>query len=205
MHDEASEERRARLRRLRWRMRGAWLWPTFAGVTLGDALLLHWLPLAGDGTGFIPALLLAACLNLIGVAVLGGLGGVLLRRRRPDLPQVVAQDYAGTAVVLAVAGVFLAVGLVHRPEVADDRAAFAAQSAAVRRWVAAFGDPLTRAHVDRADTLRLDEDLYRTCIPQIDPRRWLCVYVDTSAAPPAVRRDANRESNASLNRPGGFR
>ncbi|MBA3326845.1 MAG: hypothetical protein H0T43_00895 [Solirubrobacterales bacterium] len=205
MEAEARDERHARLRRARWRLRGAWQWPTFVTVTLSDAALLHWLPLAGDGTGWVPALLLAGCLNLIVVAVLGGLGGWALRRRRPDLPKVVADDYAGTAVIVALAGVFLAIGLVHRPAVLDGRQAFGDQSTAVRRWVLANGDAFARAHVDGADTLRLEDDLFRTCVPGEDPNRWLCLIVDTSSSPPLVRRDANRESNTSLNRPGGFR
>ena len=49
-----------RLRRLRWRLRGAWLWPTFAVAMVVDAVLLHMLPIAGDGgTGWVPAFLLA--------------------------------------------------------------------------------------------------------------------------------------------------
>src|SRR5436305_614852 len=35
--------------RLRWRLRGAWLAPLVALLTLADALLIHWRPLAGDG------------------------------------------------------------------------------------------------------------------------------------------------------------
>ena len=43
------------------------------------------------------------------LAALGHLGGVLLRRRRPDLPRVVADNYAGTALLFVVTGAFLAV------------------------------------------------------------------------------------------------
>lgn len=194
-----------RVRRIRWRLRGAWQWPLFAVMTVLDAALLHWLPLAGDGTGWVPALLLAGCLNLIAIAVLGGPGGWLLRRRRPDLPKIVADDYAGTALLGLVAVTFLVIGLVHRPQVVSGREAFADQSQAVRRWVLAHGDAFTRAHVDSADTITVDTDLYRTCVPSPDPRRFTCVYVDTSSEPPVVRADDNRESNASLNRQAGFR
>ena len=170
-------------RRLRWKLRGAWLWPAFAVATLLEMLLLHWLPLAGEGTGLLPALLLAGCLNIIAVALFGGLGGVLLRRRRPDLPKVVADDYAGTAALAAVALVFVVVGIAHRPEIGDERDDFARQRLAVVRWVRANGDAFTRAHVQAATTLR----------------------VDTAATPPRVRPDANRESNASWYPRGGFR
>jgi hypothetical protein len=198
-------ERRSRLRRLRWRLRGAWLWPTFAIVTVLEMPLLHWLPLSGERTGLVGALLLAACLNLIAVAVIGGLGGAALRRRRRDLPKVVADDYAGTAALALVAVVFVAVGLAHRPETVAEREAFGEQSLAVQRWLAANGGLFERAHAGAATTLRIDADLYRTCVPTRQPRRWLCLVVDTSASPPTVRPDPNHESNASMNPRGGFK
>lgn len=51
MDAPARSERGDRLTRLRWRVRGAWQWPAFVLLTLADAALLHWLPLAGEGTG----------------------------------------------------------------------------------------------------------------------------------------------------------
>jgi hypothetical protein len=198
-------QQRERVRRLRWRLRGAYQWPLFAAITIADAALLHWLPLAGDGTGWIPALLLAGCLNLIAVAVLGGIVGWLLRRRRPDLPKVVADDYAGSALLIGVAAAFLAIGLVHRPEVASDHAALRAQREAFERWVVNHGDAYSVAHVSLSTTLTLEPTLFRSCAPRRDPRRWLCAIVDTTRDPPRVTPDPNRESNASFNRPGGFR
>lgn len=198
-------ERRNGLRRLRWRLRGAWLWPAFVAVTLLEIPLLHWLPLAGERTSVIGALLLAGSLNLIAVALLGGLGGVALRRRRRDLPKVVADDYAGTAALALVAAVFVVVGLAHRPEIAAEHESFGEQSLAVRRWIEANAAGFERAHIGAATTLRIDADLYRTCVPTSHPRRWLCLFVDTSASPPGVRPDSNRESNASFNPRGGFK
>src|SRR5213076_1553554 len=78
---------RASLTRLRWRLRGAWMWPAFVALTVADALLLHQLPIATDGVDVVPALLLAGFLNLVVVAVAAPLAGRLLRRRRPDLPR----------------------------------------------------------------------------------------------------------------------
>jgi len=205
MDHRAAQAGAAGLRRLRWRLRGALLWPAFALITVMDAAIMHWLPIAGAGTHWIPALLLAGCLNIAGVALLGSLGGIALRRARPSLPKVVADDYAGTAGLLLLALAFLTAGLVHRPELAGDRDAFAAQSLAVRRWVDANGDAFMRAHVALADSLRMDRDLYRTCVPSPSPRRYDCLVVDTSVSPPQVKRDGDRESNRSMNRRGGFR
>ena len=39
------------IRRLRWRMRGAWQWPAFAVLTLVDALLITRLPFYEEGPG----------------------------------------------------------------------------------------------------------------------------------------------------------
>jgi len=204
MDEGVGDRRWDGLVRLRWRLRGAWLWPGFVVLTLLEMLLLHWLPLAGQGTGFIPALLLAGSLNLIAVALLGGLGGRLLRRVRPDMPKVVADDYSGTTVLALVAATFVTVGLVHRPEVVDRRERFTRQSLAVQNWVRAHGDDFAIAHLNGADTLTIEEDLWRTCVPGPDPRRWLCLIVDTSTTPPDVKRDPNRESNTVWSPRGAF-
>jgi hypothetical protein len=201
----ADAQRRRGLRRLRWRLRGAWLWPTFLVVTVLEMLLLHWLPLSGERTGLMAALLLAACLNLIAVVLVGGLGGAALRRRRRDLPKVVADDYAGTAGLVLVAVVFVAVGLAHRPQTAAEHQAFGEQSLAAQRWIEANGDLFERAHVGAATTLRIDADLYRTCFPTLQPRRWLCLIVDTAVSPPRVKPDPNHESNTSMNPRGGLK
>lgn len=194
-----------RVKRLRWRLRGAWLWPTFVAATILETALLHWLPVQGDATGWVAALLVAGCLNLLAVVALGTIGGIVLRRRRPDLPKVVADDYAGTVALAVVAASLLAAGLLHRPSVTHRRDAFAQQSLAVRRWIAANGDDFSQAHVGAADSVLLDEDLYRTCVPQPDPKRSLCLVVDASASPPAVRRDRSREPNAAFIPRGGLR
>jgi hypothetical protein len=201
----AGGSRRERLRRLRWRMSGAWLWPTFVVATLLEMCLLRWLPIAGKGSGWIAALLLAGTLNLIAVVLIGGIGGVLLRRRRGDLPKVVADDYAGLAALAFVGLAFLLAGIVHRPELQAERDAFRAQSLATRLWVQANADDFARAHVEAADSVLVDTNLYRTCVPELDPKRWLCLVIDTSQRPPRVRRDRSRESNASQNPRGVFR
>jgi hypothetical protein len=203
--DAGVHDNRRGLRRLRWRLRGAQLWPTFVIVTVLEMPLLHWLPLTGERTRLPAALLLAGCLNIIAVALIGGLGGVALRRRRADLPKVVADNYAGTAALAVVAVAFVGFGIAHRPAIADEHVAFGEQKRAVQRWVQVHGDRFTRAHADRATTLQIDTDLYRTCVPGIDPRRWQCLIVDTAPSPPHVTPDPNHESNASFNPRGGFR
>ena len=40
--------------RVRWRLRGAWMWPTFVALTLLDGLVLHLLPPVGTGVDLSP-------------------------------------------------------------------------------------------------------------------------------------------------------
>src|SRR5581483_8787993 len=51
-------------RRLRWRLRGALTWPAFAIFTIGDGLLLHFLPPNTTGVKIIPGLIIASFANL---------------------------------------------------------------------------------------------------------------------------------------------
>lgn len=205
MAEAAWPARAERLRRLRWRLRGAWQWPTFAALTLVDTALLHSLPVTGGGTGWVPAFLLAGCLNIIAVAALSGVGGWWLRRRRPDLPKVVADDYAGTTLVVAITAVLLVAGLLHRPQRLGEREDFRAQAASFRTFVRGQAPAEYRRHLAAADSIRIEEDLYRSCVPGNDPKRWLCAYLDTSSSPVGVSEDRNREPNASLNAAGGYR
>jgi hypothetical protein len=186
-------------------MRGAWLWPAFFGLTAVDGILITELP-PYDGTppGLVGGVLLAGFANLFLLAVVAPFAGRALRRRhRPDLPRPIAYDYAGTALVVALTVVILAAGLAHRPAIAaehDDRAAVAA---AVDEYVGAHADAW-RGGLRFVDTLRLKEELYRACVPGADPRRWLCLYVETGRRPPGVERDDSMEPNSALRTVGGF-
>ena len=63
-------------------------------------------------------MLLAGFVNLLALAVLAPPLGRALRRRRPDLPRLVASNYAGAALVVARSPrCWLAGGLAHRSAV----------------------------------------------------------------------------------------
>jgi hypothetical protein len=177
-------------------MRGAWLWPSFVAATVAGGVLIDRLPPGGEGgIGVVAGMLLAGFLNLAALIVVGGAGGFLLRRRRADLPREIARDYAGTAGVGLMCAILLVLGLAHRPAIADNDRDFTAQQAAARRFIAHSGPPEARAAATRTDTIRIDEDMYRTCAPLEQADRAFCVYVDTSQSPPGITVDRNRASN----------
>lgn len=192
--------------RARWRFRGALLWPAFWVLTVGDALLLGQLPIAGDGgTAFVPALLLSGFFNLVAVAIVAPLAGLALRRRRRDLPRVIAFDHAGTALLLCVTGGLLIGGLIHRDERRENEHDLLVQRAAALRFMQRSAPPEFRRSLPATSTIKMEDELYRTCTPGSDPDRWFCVYVSTDTSPPGVTADGNRESNESLRAAGGFR
>jgi hypothetical protein len=192
------------LARLRWRMRGAWLWPAFFGLTAIDGALIALLPpYDGAPRELLGCVLLAGFANLLLVAVAAPLAGRLVRRRRPDLPRMIAGDYAGAGLLLALGATLLAAGLAHRPTVAAERADRDAVDAAVHAFVTTQAAEW-RGGLAQVDALRLEDDSYRACVPGADPRRWLCLIVDTDQRPAGVVRDASMEPNDALRTVGGF-
>jgi hypothetical protein len=183
--------------RLRWRLRGAWLAPVLVVLTLADALLLHALPLAGDGTGVLAGLLLASLFNLLAVVVLAPVTALALRRARPDLPQVVARDAAGAALVALVSVALALGGLLHRPAVARDRHALAEALTRGEAWIGAHAPAEFRRHAALVDAIAIvDGHVYRTCAPGAGPDRAWCVVVRTDVPFPGGVTFGGGEPNA---------
>jgi len=182
--------------RLRWRFRGATQWPAFALFVVGDGILLHLRPISAPGPDVFPALILSGFINLLVVAVAAPLSGRLVRRRRPDLPRAVAADYAGAALLALVAGALLVGGLLHRPAVERSERDVRVQGAAARAFLLERAPPAARARLRKADTIKLADRFYRTCVPDGRPRRAFCVFVRTAQDPPVVREDPDRSTNA---------
>jgi hypothetical protein len=183
------------LARLRWRMRGAWLWPAFFAFCAIDGVVIALLPPFDGAPGdVIGGVLMAGFANLAAIAVLGPLAAIVLRRRRPDLPRVVAYGYAGTALVAAVGLGLLAAGLLHRPAVAAERGDEDAMFLAVHEYVTRTAAEW-QAGLGRIDAVQLAPEVYRACVPGDDPRRWLCLIVDTDTRPARVVRDDSMQPN----------
>ena len=204
MHAPGQVER-VWVRRLRWRMRGAWQWPAFGVLTLVDALLLTRLPFYDEGPGtFVAGALVATFFNLIAVAVVGPLLAVRLRRRRPDLPRVIAADYASTAVLVLICAGLLAGGLLHRPASRPSaptsprwRRARTTTCCGTHRSTATGCPRSTRCASRTTSTARAS--------PAPDPRRWLCLFVTTDQRPPGVTEDPDRAPQRAYRSHGGFR
>jgi hypothetical protein len=186
--------------RLRWRLSGAWQWPTFAVLTAVDAVVLARLPFSGGRGNLLGCLLAAGLLNVIVLAVLPRPGGALLRRRRPHLPREVAADQAGTAGLVVLCVALIAGGIAHRPAL---RASDGMMAIAVReaRVFAAHRAPAQYRPLRTSDTVQHGPDLFRTCFPGPDPRRDFCVFVRTDEPVPIKRVDPDQRPNATINGP----
>jgi hypothetical protein len=179
-------------RRLRWRLRGARLWPTFALLTVLDGLLLHHHPIAGDRTGVLGGVLLAGFFNLAAVVAVAPL---LSRRLRATRPREIADDRAGTVAIIAVTALLAGLGLGHAHAVSDSKRAMADQLAAARRYFDSQAPPEYRRNRTRLDTWKQSDDLFRTCIPGPDADHALCVFVSTDTSPPGIRLDPDHMPN----------
>jgi hypothetical protein len=184
-----------RWRRLRWRLRGAWQWPTFALLMVLDALVVAWLPFQGEGGDAIGAVLIVGFFNLIAVAVAAPLLGMALRRRRRDLPQVIARDYAGTALLVTIFVALLGGGLLHRGSRVDQQHDRAVGELAVRQWLAR--EEPRFAPITAVDTRELEPDRYRACAYIAAERLPICLFVNTDQSPPGLIRDTERLPNRS--------
>jgi hypothetical protein len=186
--------------RLRWRLAGALQWPLFALLTVSDAILLRVLPIAGTGTALVEGLLLAMFFNLVAVAGLGRLVSAALRRWRPALPKVVADDRAGVVLLCAVTVALVTGGILHAPGADAAERALRAQRQATEAFVLAHGEPAHRAHLGAMDTEQHAADFFRTCVPgdPVADVAPLCLLIDTSEDPPRVVVDRDRSPNRHL-------
>jgi hypothetical protein len=166
-------------------------------MTIAGGLCVHARPLSGQGTGLIGALLLAGFVDLGAVALIGPLLARGLRRRRPDLPRIVAFDYAGTAMLVGVLAILVTAGFLHHGSVMRELHATAYATGLARDYVSRHAPAPYRAGVARADTYRVDPGrVYRTCVPGRTPGRPFCVVVHLDTSPPRLVLDGH-EPNTS--------
>ncbi|MBA2763611.1 MAG: hypothetical protein H0U42_02860 [Thermoleophilaceae bacterium] len=184
-------------RRLRWRLRGAWQWPTFVVLTVADGLILHLLPPLPGGFALVPALIVSSFSNLFLVAAIAPWLARRLAERDAETPLEVYSDRVGTT-LLALGTVGLVItGLGNQPLVVSETERTERLGAAVRDYVRDLGAPEIQRNLETANTFPTDEDGYfRTCIALDDRTRAFCMFVDTEETPPLITRDSDQRPNA---------
>jgi hypothetical protein len=190
---------RARLVRLRWRRAGAWLWPAFITLTIVDAVIGHSLPPAGSTESLTAAGLLGLFLNLLGVLLLSRPLAWALRRLRPDLPSIVARDYGGTVVVLAITATLLGVGIVHRPVIRASANAMRDAAVRAQAWIGDRAPDEFRRNLQFVNVLAIQgSTIYRACVPNVQQTKSYCVIVDRSLPFDRSVKFSGYEPNATL-------
>jgi hypothetical protein len=189
--------------RLRWRMRGALMWPLFAVLTIGDGLLLHLLPPNRTGVRLIPGLIIASFANLF---LIGVVAPFIARRlvarerqahkaegREPVPPEVFLDRSASSLLIVATIGLAIA-GLGNRPVVVSETKATEENARLVENYVNAHGTAEVKANLQTANSKRLSEGYFRTCINLNDRSKAFCMYVNTKTK--TVVPDGSQRPNA---------
>jgi hypothetical protein len=189
------------IQRARWRRRGAWLWPTFAALVVVDAAIAHAWPATEDAESYAAGVVVALVLNLLAVLFLSRPLGALLRRARPDMPEVVARNYGGTLAVVLVTAVLLILGLVHHASIVANENAMRDATTRAEAWIGARAPAEFRRNVELANTFAIEPgSIYRTCVPGHVPPRSYCVIVKTHLPFARSVTFAGHEPNTLLSR-----
>lgn len=186
------------------------LWPAFVVLTLVDGFVLYRLsPVGFEFKDPVAPVIMATFGNLFLVAVVSPLLTRRLAARRDAAQGVereVLNDRVGTALLaVGVVGV-IAAGLGNRQVVVSETQATERNAAAVSAYVAHSGNAELIRNKETANTHRLSEGYFRTCIAHDDRRRHFCLFVDTNKHPPRVVRDHSQVPNSQLfpnGEPGG--
>ena len=182
------------------------MWPTFIAVTLIDGLILHLLPPVGTGVDLIPAILLATFGNLFLVGAIAPWLAKATWRREPVAEPAapprarleVLTDRIGTGLLLATIVGVVAAGLAARPLVVSETQDTERNAKAFRELILQRGDDELIHNLESANTIRLGEDFFRTCVARKDRRHYFCAYIDTSKDPPDVDVDGSAEPNSAF-------
>jgi hypothetical protein len=194
-------------RRLKWRLRGAWMWPVFAVLTVVEGLVMHQWPPIGTR---IPDIVIGAILSLFANLFLVGVAAPFLARRlierdhrggRERFPPEVYLDRTATALLVVGAIGLVAAGLANiRVSTAETDALREAGDRA-QAYVMAHADKEVKERLDGANSARLGEGFFRVCVPRIDARVQYCMFVDTRRN--TVRKDPSTLPNQEYVRGSG--
>ncbi len=189
----------ASLIRMRWRLRGAWLWPSFVVLTFADAAVVHDLPLTGDSASWVSGWLLGAVVSLLCIVLFANLLGRVVRRIRPDMPRVVARNYAGALITLTITLCFVAFGLIHQQAIASDNFALRDATARAEAYIGEHAPQRFQANLHRLDTFPVQAPkIYRTCVHDVTRTYYYCVVVNRTQPFGSSVHYSGTESNQSL-------
>jgi hypothetical protein len=197
-------------RRLRWRLRGALMWPAFAIFTIADGLILHFLPPNTTGVKLIPGIIIASFANLF---LIGVIANWITRRlmarervahtaeRRDPLPREVILDRTATILLALASAGLLAAGLGNRPVIVSETNATHEAAVRAEHFVQLHGTPQAKANLQDANTKRLASGYFRVCVNLNNRARAFCMFVDTNKN--TVVRDPDERPN-QVEFSGGF-
>jgi hypothetical protein len=190
--------------RLRWRLRGAWLWPSFVVLVLADGAIESWRPVVGDHSSPVFGALQGWIASLVGIALLSPALGWALRKVRRDMPKVVARDYAGAAICLLVTILLLVTGLIHHHVAVADQSALEDASASAEAYIGDHAPQQFQPNLHVLDTYQVQPPyIYRVCVHAAvragtaQGPTWYCVIVDRKPFDDSVRY-AGSEPNSLL-------
>ncbi len=164
--------------RLRWRLRGAWLWPTFVVVTALDGVIIHARPPAGTAQNLAGGIVIAMTFNVIAILLFSQLFGRLIRRRRTDMPIEVARNYGGTAVISLITAIVLGAGLAHHATLTREQHTLHEVVVRAEAFIGDRAPAAFRAMAIHTDTYTIQAGaVYRTCVPDRARTRTYCVIV----------------------------
>ena len=189
---------------MRWRLRGACQWPAYALLTLLDAVILHELPPASEAIEFVPGLIVSSFGNLFLMGVVAPWLGKRLAQREhessgngiplPVRTEVLKDRCAAVLLVIATIGL-LAAGLASRPLKVEETERLERNADLFSDFVVRRAPDEIVRNLDTANTIRIEEGYFRTCVNYDDRTRVWCAFVDVDAEPPIVRKDPSTVPN----------
>ncbi len=198
-----TESERIWARRLRWRFRGAWQWPTFVVATLLDGLILHLLPPTGPDFDPIFGIFVATFVNLFLIGAVAPWLAKRLHRRATQQPSAlgavpleVVRDRTATALLLIGVGGLIAAGLGNREVIVSETRATEENQRLVRDYIDRQRSDELNRNSGSANSIRLEDGYFRTCIRLDDTRKRHCVFVDTKKGEVVRDPDSRRNEDA---------
>jgi hypothetical protein len=110
-------------------------------------------------------------------------------------------DRIGTGLLaFSVVGV-IAAGLAAKPEVISETNATEANAKTIRNYVLHSGNDELVRNLDTANTIRIADGYFRTCIARDQRGTFNCFFVDTKKSPPDLVKDGSAQSNETYRVP----